>query len=63
MDDHDLVEHVARQFVRRHGAGAVDVLRERADAAREIAFRLTLGSTSLTPPNACSAAITKVSDE
>ena len=31
MDDHDLVEHVARQFVRRHGACAVDVLRERAD--------------------------------
>jgi len=33
MDDHDVVEHVARQFVRRHGAGAVDVLRERADCS------------------------------
>jgi hypothetical protein len=31
MDDHDLVEHVARQFVRRHGVCAVEVLRERAD--------------------------------
>ena len=31
MDDHDVVEHVARQFVRRHGVSAVEVLRERAD--------------------------------
>ena len=31
MDDHALVEHVARQFVRRHGACAVEVLRDRAD--------------------------------
>jgi hypothetical protein len=33
MDDHDLVEHVARQFVRRHGACAVELLRERADSS------------------------------
>ena len=31
MDDHDVVEHVARQFLRRHGVSAVEVLRERAD--------------------------------
>jgi hypothetical protein len=31
MDDDDLVEHVARQFVRRHGVCAIEVLRERAD--------------------------------
>jgi hypothetical protein len=30
MDDDDLVEHVARQFVRRHGVCAVELLRERA---------------------------------
>ena len=35
MDDRDLVQHVARQFIRRHGAGAVDVLRERADCCVE----------------------------
>ena len=31
MDDRELVEHVARQFVQRHGSGAVEVLREHAD--------------------------------
>ena len=31
MEDRELVAQVARQFVRRHGACAVDVLRERAD--------------------------------
>ena len=31
MDDYHQVEHVARQFVRRHGACAVELLRERAD--------------------------------
>ena len=31
MDDHDLVEHVARQFISRHGACAIELLRERAD--------------------------------
>ena len=31
MDEHDPVEHVARQFLRRHGVCAVEFLRERAD--------------------------------
>ena len=31
MEDQELVEHVARRFVRRHGVCAVEVLRERAD--------------------------------
>ena len=31
MEDHELVEHVARRFVRRHGICAVEVLHERAD--------------------------------
>src|SRR5205814_9583989 len=35
MDDNDVVEHVARQFVRRHGVSAVEVLRERADCCAE----------------------------
>jgi hypothetical protein len=32
-DDQELVEQVAREFVERHGADAVDVLREYADQA------------------------------
>jgi hypothetical protein len=31
MENRELVAQAARQFVRRHGACAVDVLRERAD--------------------------------
>jgi hypothetical protein len=31
MEDDELVEHVAREFIERHGVGAGEVLREHAE--------------------------------
>jgi hypothetical protein len=37
MDNGESVEQVAREYVRRHGADSVPILRERADLADELA--------------------------
>ena len=36
MEDGDAVEQVAQDYVRRHGADSLPILRERADLADEV---------------------------
>ena len=36
MDDNDLVEQVAREYVQRHGTDSLDVLRDLAEVADQI---------------------------
>lgn len=38
-DDDDFLDHVAREYVERHGPDAVSILRERADMADELGDR------------------------
>ena len=36
MDDGEAVEHVAREYIGRHGPDSVPILRERADLSDEV---------------------------